>query len=290
MRPIKVVAGLEADKTNLLFLAMYKAATAKHDWEKIAKRIKNGDASNTEEKPAKKEKQPEKPKEEKVEEKKVDKEKERKEKERANAEKAEKEKAQAEKERAEKERQEKEKEKERKRQEKERAEAQAKANANANANANEDEFRPVTAKSGPPRNKMNENNFDQIVVEEKNAMPQGIILDNDDQDEDEKNTSFDHNVTRNNVNTENIDKNQHGYLVREVMEKNEAKTGQTQQQAQEEEKKSNIRFGNIGKKKKGQAQPQKNAPNAPQEEVIQIKVESIEDVEALCKAVQNLCQ
>jgi len=150
------------------------------------------------------------------------------------------------------------------------------------------ELRPTTAKKGPPRKKMGDN-FDKIVVEEHNTMPEGIILDNDDNNqEEEKNTSFDNNVVTRNVNVNNIDKNQHGYLVREIMDKNEEEK-EKREEPKDADGKAKIRMGRIGKKKET-PQQQTNQGGNDNATYIQIKVESIEDVEALRKAVQNVCQ
>lgn len=144
-------------------------------------------------------------------------------------------------------------------------------------------MRPATAKKGPPRKKVNDN-FDKIKVEEKN-LPTGIILDNEEND-DEKNTSFDNNITKNIVNTDNIDKNQHGYLVREIMDQQKEQPIEKKEETQDN--KTKIRMGRIGNKKKENTSSNVNNPSNHVEE--NIKVNTIEDIEALRKAVQNLCQ
>lgn len=153
-----------------------------------------------------------------------------------------------------------------------------------------DDLRPNTAKKGPPRKKMGD--FDQIVVEEKHVLPQGIILDNEDTpDEEEKNTSFDNNVqiNRSNVNVDKIDKEQHGYLVRDIIDNNEQEQNIDVLKT-DADNKNKIRMGRIGKKKEVQQTLISHSNNTVAVTEAPIKVESIEDVEALRKAVQNVCQ
>lgn len=127
-------------------------------------------------------------------------------------------------------------------------------------------------------------------MEEKH-LPTGVILEDEGEAEEEKNTSFDHKVTRGAPT--DVDKNQHGYLVREIMDNNEKQAESKPEQKEQPEPKTKIRMGRIGTKKKETSQSNTsnaNQSNPHQEATINVKVESIEDVEALRKAVQNLCQ
>lgn len=156
----------------------------------------------------------------------------------------------------------------------------------------DDGLRPTTAKTKPVARKKKSDNFDKIMVEEK-TLPQGIIMDNEeDEHEEEKNTSFDHNVVANkNINADNINKKQHGYMVRDILENQgeEENKGQGVKDDKPKKEENKIRMGRIGTKKKEEKQGGAAQHSQPQERV-EITVESIEDVEALRKAIQNLCQ
>jgi len=196
VKPAKVVAGLEAEKTNNMFIAMHKAATAGHDFEAIAVKLKGGQPIAEQPQPqpsvkAKKEKPIEKP--EKQEKPKV--------KEEPKEQPLEKPVPKVEEPKPEI-------------SSKKQPEVQPPTVEPTNTTEDQpadDGLRPTTAKTKPARKKKGDN-FDKIVVEEKNAMPQGIIMDNEEDDhEEEKNTSFDHNVVANrNINADNINKKQHG--------------------------------------------------------------------------------
>lgn len=158
----------------------------------------------------------------------------------------------------------------------------------------DDGLRPTTAKTKPVARKKKGDNFDKIMVEEK-TLPQGIIMDNEeDEHEEEKNTSFDHNVVANkNINADNINKKQHGYMVRDILENQgeEENKGHAAKEDKPKKEENKIRMGRIGTKKKEEKQggAASQNTNSAQEQVA-ITVESIEDVEALRKAIQNLCQ
>lgn len=184
MKPGKIVAGLEAEKTNNMLLAMHKAATSGHNFENIAIKLSGGqpepEQQQVEKKPKKEKPVPKEKKEEPQEEPK--------------------------------------KEKPRREEPKpEPREDPGKANMDHDPaqvdkqdDMVDDGLRPTTAKTKPARKKKGDN-FDKIVVEEK-SMPTGIIMDNEEEDnEEEKNTSFDHNVVANkNINADQINKKQHG--------------------------------------------------------------------------------
>lgn len=122
-------------------------------------------------------------------------------------------------------------------------------------------------------------------------------MDNEEDEQEEKNTSFDQNVVANkNINADLINKKQHGYMVRDILE-NQGE-GEEQHQAavttsdKPKKEENKIRMGRIGTKKK-EEKNQGGAGmnnNAVAEQHTTITVESIEDVEALRKAIQNLCQ
>lgn len=286
VKPGKIVAGLEPEKTNNMFIAMYKAASSNHNFEAIAVKLSGGTA---EPEPEKQQPQPQpekKPKKEKAEKPKKEETKEKpqpqpvpekhKEKEEPKVHES---KSQPEKEREESHHQ-----------------PQPQVEQNTPQEDGDDSLRPTTAKTKPARKKKGDN-FDKIMVEEK-TLPQGIIMDNEeDEHEEEKNTSFDQNVVANkNINADLINKKQHGYMVRDILENQEE--GEEQHQAanatsdKPKKEENKIRMGRIGTKKK-EEKNQGGAGmnnNAVAEQHTQITVESIEDVEALRKAIQNLCQ
>lgn len=191
MKPGKVVAGLEAEKTNNMLLAMHKAATSGHDFEAIAVKLSGGQPE-----PEQPQVQEKKPKKEKP----VPKEKEKREEPQ---------------EEPKKEKPRKEEPKPEPKEDPPRANldqepAQVEKHVEKQDEVVDDGLRPTTAKTKPARKKKGDN-FDKIVVEEK-SMPAGIIMDNEEEDnEEEKNTSFDHNVVANkNINADQINKKQHG--------------------------------------------------------------------------------
>lgn len=283
VKPGKIVAGLEPEKTNNMFIAMHKAASSNHNFEAIAVKLSGGTA---EPEPEKQQPQPEKkPKKEKAEKPKKEEPKEKpqpqpvpekhKEKEEPKVHES---KSQPEKEREESHHQ-----------------PQPQVEQNTPQEDGDDSLRPTTAKTKPARKKKGDN-FDKIMVEEK-TLPQGIIMDNEEDEQEEKNTSFDQNVVANkNINADLINKKQHGYMVRDILE-NQGE-GEEQHQAavttsdKPKKEENKIRMGRIGTKKK-EEKNQGGAGmnnNAVAEQHTTITVESIEDVEALRKAIQNLCQ
>lgn len=284
VKPGKVVAGLEPEKTNNLFLAIHKAASSNHNFEAIAIKIAGG---TVEPEPEKQQPQPEKkPKKEKEKPKKEekpqpvqDKPKEREEPKVVES------KSQPEKEREESQQQ-----------PQLQLQPQPQIEQNPNHDDADDGLRPTTAKTKPVARKKKGDNFDKIMVEEK-TLPQGIIMDNEeDEHEEEKNTSFDHNVVANkNINADNINKKQHGYMVRDILENQEENENKGHDETKDDKPKkeeNKIRMGRIGTKKKEEKQGGvvNNPNNNAVAERVEITVESIEDVEALRKAIQNLCQ
>jgi hypothetical protein len=83
-------------------------------------------------------------------------------------------------------------------------------------------------------------------------------------------------------------------MVRDILENNNENEQPTNNKVEDKKKdEPKIRMGRIGNKKKDEkkdAQVANNNPTNAQAERIEVTVESIEDVEALRKAIQNLCQ
>lgn len=149
-------------------------------------------------------------------------------------------------------------------------------------------MRPTTAKKGPPRKKIEENQFDQIKVEDNN-LPAGIILDEDQNiHEDEKNNSFDNNIMehKQKINIDNLDVNQHGKLVRDII--NEEEGNRHDRDIEDKDSKPKIKLGRIGGKQKSKVE--KKEINSINNEVSNIKIENIENIDSLRKAIQNICQ
>jgi len=264
-----------------LFLAIHKAASSNHNFEAIAIKISGG---TVEPEPEKQQPQPEKkPKKEKEKPKKEEKPQPVQEKPKEREEpKVNESKSQPEKEREES--------------HQPQHQPQPQIEQNPNHDDADDGLRPTTAKTKPVARKKKGDNFDKIMVEEK-TLPQGIIMDNEeDEHEEEKNTSFDHNVVANkNINADNINKKQHGYMVRDILENQEENENKGHAETKDDKPKkeeNKIRMGRIGTKKKEEKQggAGNNTNNNAVAERVEITVESIEDVEALRKAIQNLCQ
>lgn len=222
VKPSKIVAGLEAEKTNNMLLAMHKCVAANTDFEAIAIKLNGGQPETEQPQVPEKKQKKEKPKKEEPVEEPVRKEKPREKKEEPKHE-----------------------------QPKSRNE-EPEPHVEKHDDIVDDGLRPTTAKTKPARKK-NKDNFDKIVVEEK-SMPAGIIMDNEEDDnEDEKHTSFDHSVVANkNINADQINKKQHGYMVRDILENKNDDEGEPQNNKAEEKKKDEpkIRMGRIGNKKK----------------------------------------